>query len=51
MDIHGFWYELRYIVFPIDSINLKLIGYVHMVEVNIYIKFEVIWTNFILCQI
>ena len=31
---------------PINPISLKLTGYVHTVEVNIYTKFEVIWSRF-----
>ena len=45
MDIDWFHYELWYISFPIDPINLKFIGYVHTVVVNISTKFEVIWTK------
>ena len=45
MDIDGFCYELLYIVFPIDPIDLKLTVCTHMVEVNVYTKFEVIWTK------
>ena len=45
MDIDGFHYELQYIAFPIDSIDLKLTVCTHMVEVNVYTKFEVIWTK------
>ena len=38
-------YELWYITFPFDSINLKLMACTHMVEVNVCTKFEVIWTK------
>ena len=43
MNIDGFWYKLWYIVFPIDSINLKIAVCTHTVKVNVCIKFEVIW--------
>ena len=36
MDIDGFCYELWYISFPIDPINLKLTECTHTVEVNVY---------------
>ena len=39
------FYELHYIMFPIDLINLKLTGCTHGVVVNVYTKFEVIWTK------
>ena len=45
MDIDRFCYELQYIMFPIDPIDLKLTVCTHTVEVNIYTKFEVIWTK------
>ena len=45
MDIDGFYYELQHISFPIDPIDLKLTECNHMVEVNVYTKFEVIWTK------
>ena len=45
MDINRFWYELWYITFPIDPIYLKLTVCTHTVEVNIYTKFEVIWSK------
>ena len=46
MDIDGFHYELWYIAFPIDLINLKLTGvYSWGCMVNVYTKFEVIWTK------
>ena len=46
MDINGFCYKLWYIPFPTDPINLKLTECTHMVEVNVYAKFEVIWTKY-----
>ena len=45
MDIDGFCYKLWYITFPIDPIDLKLTVCTHTVEVNVYTKFEVIWTK------
>ena len=45
MHINGNQYELQYIAFPIDPISLKLTVCTHTVEVNIYTKFEVIWTK------
>ena len=45
MDIDEFHYELWYIAFPIDAIHLKLTVCTHMVEGNVYTKFEVIWTK------
>ena len=45
MGIDMFHYELWYISFPIDLFNLKLTGCTHGVVVNIYTKFEVIWTK------
>ena len=42
MDIDGFHYKLQYISFPIDPINLKLIGFIHGGVINIGTKFEVI---------
>ena len=45
MSIDWFCYELQYNSFPINPINLKLIGYIYMVGVNIYTNFEVIWTR------
>ena len=42
MSVTNDWYKSL----PIDPINLKLTGYVHMVEVNIYTKFEVNWSRF-----
>ena len=45
MDIDGFHYELQYILFPIDPIDLKLTKCTHGGVVNIYTKFEVIWTR------
>ena len=46
MSIDWFCYKLWYNSFPINPINLKLTGYVHTVEINIYTNFEVIWTKF-----
>ena len=45
MDIHGFCYELWYNSFPTDLINMKLTGCTHGGVINIYTKFEVIWTK------
>ena len=45
MDINRFHYELQYIAFPTDPIDLKLTVCTHTVEVNFYTKFEVIWTK------
>ena len=45
MDIDGFHYKGWYISFPIDPIDLKLTGCTHGVVVNVYTKFEVIWTK------
>ena len=45
MGIDGFCYELWYILFPVGPINLKLTECTHGVVVNIYTKFEVIWTK------
>ena len=45
MDIDGFQYKLWYMAFPIDPINLKLTECSHGVVINIYTKFEVIWTK------
>ena len=45
MDIDGFHYELQYISFPIDPIDLKLTKYNHGGVVNVYTRFEVIWTK------
>ena len=45
MDIDWLCYKLWYIALPIDPINLKLTVCTHMVEVNVYTKFEVIWTK------
>ena len=45
MDTDWFHYELWYKLFPIDPINLKLTGCVHGAVMNIYTKFEVIWTK------
>ena len=39
MDIDWFHYELQYNSFPINPIDLKLTGYVHMGVVNIYTNF------------
>ena len=46
MGIDWSCHELQYNSFPINPINLKLIGYIYMVEVNIYTNFGVIWTKF-----
>ena len=46
MAIKRFLYELWYNSFPNDPINLKLTGYIHTDVVNIYTKFEIIWTRF-----
>ena len=45
MGIDRFWYKLQYILFPIDPIDLKLTGCTPGVVVNVYTKFEVIWTK------
>ena len=45
MDIDRFYYELWYISFPIDPIDLKLTECTHGGVVNVYTKFEVIWTR------
>ena len=45
MDIDRFCNKLQYILFPIDLINLKLTECTHEDVVNIYTKFEVIWTK------
>ena len=45
MDINEFPYELQYISFPINPIDLKLTECTHTVVVNIPTKFEVIWTK------
>ena len=37
--------------FPIDPNDLKLTGCTHGDVVNIYTKFEAIWTKKILCEI
>ena len=42
MNIDWFSYELWYNSFPVNPIDLKLIGYVHMDVVNIYTNFEII---------
>ena len=42
MDINGFFYELLYISFPIDAIDLKLTECTHGGVVNIHTKFEAI---------
>ena len=47
--LYGHWLmslQMTLQVVPINPINSKLIGYAHMVEVNIYTKFDVIWTRF-----
>ena len=46
MSIDWFHYKLWYNSFPINPINLKLIGYICTIGVNIYINFEIIWTKF-----
>ena len=43
MDIDRFCYELQYISFPINPIDLKLTECTHTVVVNVLTKFEVIW--------
>ena len=43
--LNRFCYELWYISFPINPINLKLTECTHMVVINIPTKFEVIWTK------
>ena len=45
MDIEGFCYELWYILFPIDPIDLKLTGCIHRGVINVCAKFEVVWTK------
>ena len=45
MGINRFCYELQYIAFANDPINLKFTGCTHGVVVNICTKFEVIWTK------
>ena len=46
MGIDWFCYTFWYNSFPINPINLKLVGYVHTVEVNIYTNFGIVWTKF-----
>ena len=46
MDIDRFCYKSQYISFPIDPIDLKLTECTHGVVVNVYTKFEVIWTKY-----
>ena len=43
MGIDLFCYKLWYNSFPINPINLKLIGYFHTIVINIYANFEVTW--------
>ena len=45
MDIDGFHYKLWYISFPIDLMDLKLTECTHGVMVNIYTRYEVIYTK------
>ena len=45
MGIDRFHYKLWYISFPIDPINLELTECTPVGAVNIYTKFEVIWTK------
>ena len=45
MDTNRFHYKLWYISFPTDPIDLKLTECMHGVVVNVYTKFEVIWTK------
>ena len=46
MDINGFHYELQYISFPINPIDLKLTGSTRGGVVNIHTKFEDILTKY-----
>ena len=46
MDIDRFCYELQYITFPTDPIDLKLTECTPGDVVNIYNKFGVIWTRY-----
>ena len=42
MDINGIHYELWYIFFPIDPIDLKLTECTPVGVINVHTKFEVI---------
>ena len=45
MDIDRIHYEWWYILFPTNPIDLKLTECIQGGVVNIYTKFEVIWTK------
>ena len=49
MGIDGFCYELWYISFPVDLINLKLTEYTHGVWLTFILNLKLFGQNEILC--